>query len=286
MTFKDILKSIYKTDHLIAAFLAIYNLRYIINPNGHDYLAYYADALHETTGLPITYLINFMATRFGMNGLYLLSFVASILIYLGFYRKASPRIKPFVAVILFLNPTFQYMGMGVLQNLIAFAAWSCLGGWAGLVLPLIHLPTTVYFAIQRFAKAREFGYQEIAQYLALMLLAVLLNRVVPSNFFRTVFYVLKFDTWIKTAFFYGEWGGYLLVSTMILIGILLFDTQKVSTSAKVWIALYCLVFAYAWHWRFMARIVYISFFPLTNALIELNPSRRYLILLGLGFILV
>jgi len=245
------------------SFMMFYILRYVVNYNGHDYNKYV-----EWFNLPIELL-------------FIVSWLSVLLLYYGFRKKfkGDKSILPFLII---GNTSLQYMSMGVLRNLVAFSLWN-LSEFFILIIPIIHISSMVYFTVYYLL----IGYENykwkypviVGSFIVLFIIAIPYTH---TNFFRVTRYVLKFDYWLENAFYYGNWIYYIIVSSTIL-PVYWINKRKIDA----WMFIYCFMFVYIYHFNFMIRMVYISFFAISQLIMKLDQDdfiENYLMLLSVYYL--
>jgi hypothetical protein len=240
----------------------------IINYSGHDYNKYV-----EWTGLPIELF-------------FILSLICVFLLYWSFVvkNKNYDYVLPFLFL---MNPSLRYMSSGVLRNLIAFTLWN-LSELFIIVIPIIHVSSAVYFIGYYFIRDLIFDklylrtFYKYLTFFSLLSITLLCSFIFPSNFFRVITYFTKFDYILENFWNFRCWKYYVLVSSTI-IPVYWINYRKINS----WIVLYCFMFVYIYHFKFMIRMVYISWFSLTNIIISLSGNdfnKKYLYSLSLYYL--
>lgn len=248
------------SEYFSLSFMMMYILKYVINYNGHDYNKYV-----DWYNVPIELL-------------FIISWLSVFLIYYGFRKKykGDRSILPFLII---GNTSIQYMSMGVLRNLIAFSLWN-ISEYFIVIIPFIHISSMVYFMSYYFIRNDKNKIK--ITIIGIIFICFILSLFIPSNFFRVTKYILKWNYFLDNAFYYGNWKYYIIVSSSI-IPVYLINKKKLDT----WMLIYCFMFIYIYHFKFMIRMVYISFFALSQLLMKLDNNKfikKYLILLSIYYL--
>ncbi len=240
-------------------------LRFVINYTGRDFIHY----IEMSNGLiPI-------------ESLFILSFSMCILLYIGFRKKSNNWLIKYLPYILLANTSMRYMSMGVLRNIIAFALWN-MSEYYIFIIPLFHPSSFVYFMVYYLKDIRRYKFRWIHVLIGVIVSYGLVVLGVPSNIYRVMRYITKWGYFSRNWWSFGNWNYYILVSTTALI--VYWKNHKHIT---IWMVIYCFMFVYIYHYKFMIRMVYISFFSLVNILIRLDETpfnRKYLLWLSLYFL--
>jgi hypothetical protein len=224
------------------SFMMIYILRYVINYNGHDYNKYV-----DWFNVPIELL-------------FIISWLSVLLLYYGFRKKYNydKSILPFIII---GNTSLQYMSMGVLRNLVAFSLWN-ISELFIFIIPFIHISSGIYFSV--YYTIKHFNKKcFVLGIISGSLIMCILSLYLPSNFFRVIGYTLKLNYFLENAFYYGNWIYYIIISSTI-IPVYWVNKRKIDA----WMFIYCFMFIYIYHFKFMIRMVYISFFAISQLIIK------------------